>query len=113
MTGPKREGLARPDVRARLQATSMRSGANLFGDLKPEYKLWHQSGPHVRAVFADAFTARMCERGLGAHPDGSYFYFTDMDDRRVTFAMNRYGHAYSILETLDRHEREGGDNAKS
>lgn len=66
-----------------------------------EAKLYgfHMNGTQ-HAAFSSPFGAWAWFRGLGR--DQRYFYLTNASGERVTMAMNGAGHAYSIIEKLNK-----------
>lgn len=69
-------------------------------DYTPEYFLYHQYGPTLRATFSSAHDARIWEIGSRGQPYADLFYIEDEAGQRVTFAQNAHGHAYAILDKL-------------
>lgn len=68
---------------------------------EPEFFLWHCSGPTLRATFSDAGMAEVWQKGIDGDRSEKAFYVTDGNGRRVTFKVNRYGHASAILDALE------------
>lgn len=63
-----------------------------------EFYGFHMNGTQ-HAAFCNAYAAHSWYRGL-REPD--YFYVTDARGERVQIALNSYGHAYVILDKIEK-----------
>lgn len=64
---------------------------------EPQFYLWHEAGPTLRATFSSESDAEVWQRGNAGMRAADAFYITNTNGDRVTFKRNRYGHAHALL----------------
>lgn len=75
-------------------------------DYEPEFFLYHKYGPTLRATFSTANDAYIWQQGNAGRRWAEMFFITNREGETVTLKDQRHhpGHAYAILEALDRAE---------
>jgi len=73
-----------------------------MSEYSPEFFLYHQYGPRLRATFSSANDAHTWQRGNAGQPYADLFYFENVKGERVTFKdqPRHPGHAYTIMEAV-------------